>query len=230
MKKIIAISAFVFIGLLVSRPAAAQSGTGLKIDSLINFPVLPDTAYASHSYDSIQVVVHNYSNTLFSGTISVLLQAAFFTPDTLLFDTVTVHSIPAGTGATLFAGSSYHFDAVHYAAGDNIVVVWPALRVAFPIDTLTLDIHFVPLPSGTPAVTAPDFAVMPVPAGRILRLTYDQIESVEQVRIYNAFGQLLHRADGPIPSLDLSSWPPGLYEVAVLRKDGTTLVRKLLKQ
>ena len=229
MKKIIATVMLLFVSLLATRPAGAQSGTGLKIDSLINFPILPDTAYASHVYDSIQVIVHNYSNTVFSDKISVFVQAAFFAPDTLLYDTLTTHTIPPGTSLILNAAGSYHFNAIHYAAGDNIVVVWPALRIAFPIDTLTLNIHFA-LPAGIPTVTAPSFAMLPVPADRFVRLTYEQIETVEQVRIYNSFGQLVEHAKGPLRSLDLTAWPPGLYQVAVIRKDGTTLVRKLLRQ
>ena len=229
MKKILATGMLLLASLLASRPAGAQSGTGLKIDSLIHFPVLPDTAYAGQIYDSIQVVVHNYSNTVFSDKISVFVQAAFFAPDTLLYDTLTTHTIPPGTSLVLNAAGSYHFNAIHYAAGDNIVVVWPVLRIAFPIDTLTLNVHFA-LPAGIPSVAAPSFAVLPVPADRYVRLSYDQIESVEQVRIYNSFGQLLERANGPLRSLDLAAWPPGLYHVAVIRKDGSTLVRKLLKQ
>jgi hypothetical protein len=228
MKKNLSFFAPLVLWICLSLHGSGQ--TGLKVDSLLNFPALPDTALQGVVYDSIQVRVHNFSSNPFSGSVEVYMMTDTLQQvEILRSDSNTILTIAPGTDTILHTLPSFFFNPSSFAAGDNIVVVWPHLRTAFPIDSFYIHVHYT-LATGLDDPLADHSIVLsPVPAWQVLGFKYTKPESIEQVRIFNAMGRLMLDSPVPIQTLDVTSYPAGIYYVSILRKNGTRVVKKILK-
>jgi hypothetical protein len=228
MKKNLSFFAPLILWLCLSIPGFAQ--TGLKVDSLINFPVLPDTAYQGLAYDSVKIQVHNYSGNPYSGSVEVYMMADSLQHVDTLRDDTTVVFIPSGGDTILNARNGIVFNPGNFAAGDNIVVVWPYLRLSpFPIDSFYVQVHYTLLTGLDDPAIREGIVLYPVPARQVLRFTYTHTESIEQVRIFDSTGRLMLDSQVPPETLEVTSYPAGIYYVSLLRKDGSRMVKKILK-
>jgi|GEM_PF-2752542 len=228
MKKNLSFLAPLILWICLSLQGYGQ--TGLKVDSLLNFPSLPDTALQGVVYDSIEVRVHNFSINPFTGSVEVYMMSdSLQQVDILRNDSNTIFTIPPGGDTTLRALPGIVFNPGNFAAGDNIVVVWPHLRTTFPVDSFYIHVHYT-LVSGIDDPLAENGIVLsPVPAWQILGFTYTKPESIEQVRIFDSKGRLMLDSTVPLQTLDVTSYPAGVYYVSILRKNGSRVVKKILK-
>jgi len=228
MKKNLLLFAPFVLWLCLMLPVHAQSG--LKVDSLIDFPALPDTALQGLVYDSVKIQIHNYSGNPYTGSVEVFMMAdSLFNVDTLRNDTTAVF-IPSGGDVILNARPGIVFNPGNFAAGDNIVVVWPYLRLStFPVDSFYVHVYYTMLTGLDDPEIQEGIVLYPVPARQVLRFTYTQRESIEQVRIFDSLGQMLLDTPVPMETLDVTSYPAGIYYVSLLRKDGSRVVKKILK-
>src|SRR6185436_16187127 len=150
MRKLVFLTAITAVLLLRGETAFAQAR--LKVTQIFNFPVTPfDTAFEGPHYDSIHIVVQNIGTTNFYEDINILLYSTsmgYAYRDTLRWS-LNAHPLMPGQSTSLNnVPMFYFFRSTHYAAGDNIIVVWPFSRIdttLLPPDSLYINIFFEPL-------------------------------------------------------------------------------------
>lgn len=194
---------------------SGQGVTGLEVVSMPGFPDLPlDTAYEGQSY-TFDVLIRNNTNiALSNATIEVQLKA-----DSLENTIATAQQVNLNTGDTLILTlSGYNFTQAAYAAGNNIVVVWPRIAApasSLPADTFYTNVYFVPLNSLDDGKLIEDqapFTLYPNPATGTLQIMNDLNLSIEHVRIFDNTGKLFLRREGHDDfNFDVSYLPAGMY-------------------
>lgn len=205
--------------LTASSPSEAQGFLGLHVISMPGYPALPaDTAFEGISYN-FDIFIYNGSNVTINNTIVVNLRVD--TVSTVIASSPALP--PLGPGDTIIVTvSQYNFDPSQYKAGNNIVVVWPAVNgMSVPVDTTFKDVYFVPLNSlSSHDLKNPDFHIYPVPVRDELYLEGLAEQDLEYVRIFDASGRLataikpgIHRP------FDLSFLKPGFYVIEVKGRD-----------
>ena len=215
--------------IIAQQPASGQAR--LHILRLVNYPQSPaDTALIGQVYGNIHIHVKNTGNSAFFGDIhtylySQALGSSYF--DTLRDD--PFHSnifIGAGDSVSITANPNYQFRQIHYAAGDNIVVVWPFSGGTL-FDTYTTQVFFnAPVGIAEQEETVAD--IHPNPVSNILRIDYGIKNAVKRVRIYDLFGRELFSANQAIPSIDLSGFTQGIYFLEILDDSDRRSIIKIM--
>jgi len=231
MKKALTLLLIAGLPILFSQQAPGQAR--LKVTALFNFPSIPDTAFEGQHYDSIHIVIQNIGNATFSSSdINVLLYSTSMgigNKDTLRW-TSFPHTILAGQSISLNnVPSNYYFRTIHYAAGDNIIVVWPySVQTSnYQVDSFYTNIYFKEI-VGIQELNGLSVKIYPNPVSRILKLNYGSEKTVEQVRIYDLAGREIFNVREAVRSVDISSFDEGIYFLEVSEKNGKRGVQKIL--
>jgi hypothetical protein len=231
MKKIfsLAITA-VFAFCLNVQNSTAQPH--LRIDTLLNFPLVPgDTAIQGQVYNNIRIVVTNIGNNHFFGDIHVYLYSQSVgasSYDTLRDGPFPYCYIPIGQTDTISANPNYQFRTIHYAAGDNIIVVWPySSNTSF--DTYSTHMYFS-ITTGINSPHEPTFSTYPNPVSKFIRVNYADENKVEQVRIYDLAGREVYSIREAVRTIDLDAAGvlDGIYFLEIRETSGKTTVKKIL--
>jgi len=227
MKKVFSLFLLILASVLLHSPAHAQAR--LKIIAIDSFPQFPgDTAYEGMFYHNIKIKVTNVGSSNFFGYIDVYLysQSVGSSAFDTLRDNPTNIFLHVGDTATLGGNPNYAFRTIHYAAGDNIVVVWP-FSGTVNFDTYDTRIYFSPL-VGIEELTQASVKSYPNPVSEILRLNYTNENNVEQVRIYDLVGREIFNTRKAIHAIDVSRYNRGLYFLEITGKDGSHSAKKIL--
>lgn len=229
MKKIF--PGFIVAVILVCMYQYADGQARLRITRLDNYPELPfDTAIQGQIYPNIHIHVKNVGNSTFWGDIHAFLYSQSLgsgSYDTLRDDPFHTNIfIPAGDSVTLQANPNYSFRAIHYAAGDNIVVVWP-----FSGTTL-FDSHqtnvFFSITTGMFELSNESPEIYPNPVSTILTLNYHGKNKVEQVRIYDLVGREVFVAKKALSTIDLTGFREGVYFLELMYVSGERSIKKII--
>ncbi|MCX6290636.1 MAG: T9SS type A sorting domain-containing protein [Bacteroidetes bacterium] len=231
MKRLFALIA-ITIFLLLSSSINSSGQVHLHIVRIDSFPQLPgDTAFEGQVYSHIEIVVTNTGNTSFFGDIHVALYSqniGLSGLDTLRDGPLPPVLLQPGDTVPLHANPNYSFRAMHYAAGDNIIVVWPyAASGSANFDTYQTHVYFA-LTVGIEDLHQTSFVIYPNPVSGILHLSFADITKVEQVRIYDVYGEELNRYNKTVRSINFSNYRKGIYFLELTDTDGNRLVKKLL--
>lgn len=221
MKRLLLLPAF----LIISALSTAQR---LSIVGLSGLPTLPaDTAYDSISYP-VSISIANTGGGVYTGGVDVLMQAGQNPVHTLYSDTSRIVQLTQGMVDTLF-NPSYIFDAVNFDSGDNIVVVWPAARVAgTPSDTVSILIHFQQLPQGVESPVLKPISVFPNPSSSFIYLKPAQGEILERVRILSLSGALFLDDASGAGLYRVDALPAGVYVLTAVMRDGSVRVARVM--
>jgi hypothetical protein len=218
---------FLVTGAMLLMGLYSSGQPRLRITRIENYP---DSADQGHPYNGIRTHVRNVGSDSLHGTISIFLYSTSLGitySDTLDLNGFPIH-LASGDSITLFS-STYFFKTNHYAAGDNIVVVWPYTSdlTSLPADTFYTITHYTP----TVGIAEQDPSLInlfPNPVAHILSLNYPHKNEVEQVRILDLFGRIVYHANEAITSIDLSEYEEGLYVIEIVQKNGTKAIKKIV--
>jgi hypothetical protein len=229
MKKVFYL--LIIIGLFLFQSHSSSGQARLHIVQIDSFPVFPgDTAYEGQVYHNIRIVVKNVGTNNFFGDIHVFLYSQSLgvsALDTLRDDPFHPnYLLGPGDSVSLPANPLYTFRSIHYAAGDNIVVVWP-YSGATNFDTYLTRIY-LSLVLGIREPEEAGISIYPNPVSEILRLNYLDENKVEEVRIYDLVGREIFNVNKAIEQIDLKGFDPGIYFVELSLKDGRRLSKKIL--
>jgi hypothetical protein len=200
----------------------------LKIVQLINFP---DTAGMDTVCHNIHIVVTNTGTDFFSGDIHVYLKSqSIGITDTLRdgpFPIVLLAPFASDT-VTLQANSQFSFRPALYAAGDNIIVVWPsAMSPGFTFETYQTNVFLI----SSVGIDEPEkvaISTYPNPVSKTLSINYGDNNAVERVRIYDLFGRDVFIVNEAITKIDLTGIKEGIYILEMDEKNGTRIIKKIL--
>ena len=200
----------------------------LRITTLINFP---DTAFEGSFYP-VGVVLSNIGIAPFSGPLQILIQADTLAPTLLGFTNNPAFSLFPGDSAIIFSNvlgsQGFTFTSQFFRPGNDIVEVWPyAIQSNAQMDTLYTAMYFVPVNTIGEYVLEPGNA-WPNPFHNKIQLGILDGERLEQVRICDASGRIVHLLENPDNSIDLSELGEGIYFLQA-RTDRRSLFVRLLK-
>jgi len=216
-----------FVAFLAGTQADAQP-IRLHIDTITGFPFAPDTAYDNRSYDSIEVVIENIGNTIYTGFIDILYTANGGAVGYLYQDPSGNHTLSPGVRDTLSI-SQFVFSPVYFDGGDNIVVVWPSARTAgVPVDTITGHVNVDPT-IGIHEIDPPLISFSPNPVSNILSISIPDKKRLKQVRIFDIESRMLFM-DSKAISIDFSSFVSGIYIIEISFDDGLSEHFRILKR
>jgi hypothetical protein len=224
MKKLFSIVIVATLWILAQQHAFGFST--LKVVQLINYP---DTAVFNQQYPNIFIKVVNFGPNNFYGDIHVLCRSASVgITDTLRDDPFQTNIlIFAGDTATIQANPQYAFRPNHFAAGDNIIVVWPFAGMTVDFDTSHV-LVFLTNPVGIEAPEKASMAVFPDPVSRTLTIHYSDKNAIERVRIYDLFGREVFSVDEAVSTIDLTGIKAGIYIVEMSDRNGNRIIKKIL--
>lgn len=229
MKKVL--SFFLAAGLLLFCSNHSFAQAHLRVTQIYNFPSMPDTAYEGQHYDSIHIVVQNIGTMPHDSDVKVFLYSTnlgIAHQDTLRWSNFHVHILPGQSVSLNNVPFNYYFRSIHYAAGDNIIVVWPvSSSSSMIVDSFYTTVHFTPS-VGIMELSPTQVRVFPNPVSQYLHLNYDNENNVEQVRIYDLAGREIYHVNEAVRTINLSEFDNGLYFLEIIHKDGRRLAQKIL--
>ena len=201
----------------------------LKIMSISGWP---DTAHCYSLYQNITVSIKNTdSNFIYMGQFSVLLKntdTSYSQVDTLINN----HSDSIGPMLThTYQVTNYSFTPGAYAAGHDVVIVWPVSFTASHVDSLRDSTYFI-CTAGIPEYTnEKSLIIFPNPAKDVLFFEFNKASSaLKEVRILNVLGQEINRYETVRNSIPINGLSPGFYIIEFLLKDGTIQREKFRKE
>jgi hypothetical protein len=208
---------FVFLGTLSSRADSL---------SVINAPGLPDTVLMGDQVTYL-VVVKNQDTSTFTGAYWL-----FFGVDTgglvTPYDSIQVQpasgSISSGgTDTTLRTDSIL---PTRFVDGGNVIIIWPGAPDIINVDSTRFDVYVINFNS-IPESEDDLFTVYPNPTTGFLFIRSEFL--IEQVRIFNASGQLI-KTEKQTNNITLTDLPPGIYFTEIINSRGETKTIKIIKQ
>ena len=137
--------------------------------------------------------------------------------------------MPAGATDTvsLSGNLNYSFKTTHYAAGDNIIVVWP-FNGPVNFDTYAAHIYFVPLATAVEEPNQTLLNLYPNPVSQIIHLKYTNEKSDDRVRIYDLMGREVFNVNEAVKTISVSSFNRGIYFLEQIDRNGNRTVNKIL--
>lgn len=199
----------------------------VKADSLtvINAPGLPDTVLMGDEV-SYLVVVKNNDSVDFTGGYWL-----FFAIDNggpiVPYDSIQTQP----TSGSILSGSTdttFRTDTIlptRFQDGGNVIIIWPAAPNLYDVDTARFDV-FV-LNFNDILETDQPYILYPNPATEILFIRSEA--PIEQVRIFNASGQLVKTEKNKY-GINISDISPGIYFTEITNSRGETRTIKIIKQ
>jgi hypothetical protein len=198
----------------------------LSVDSLFNWP---DTVHCFNAYSNISVAIRNVDTIPFTGTVSVYSQDTSNYPYSLITN-ANIVSLPADSIRVL-AVPTHYFNNTSYAAGHDVVIVWPKANNLVNGDTLHTFINLVCV-AGIPVIpNNKAISLFPNPAND--RLFFDSkysINDFEYVRIIDVVGEEQCRFIPNENSIPIKNLSPGMYFIEVKLKDGTVITEKFIRE
>jgi len=208
--------------------SCAQGTSTLYIDSLPGFPVLPlDSAYEGQAYTFDIVLVNNTNTAINNASIEFNMKVDSIS--SIFFTSPAIGVQPGDTVSVPITG--FNFTQPQFKLGNNIVVVWPVVNgMVIPVDSIIVDVYFVPLSSvGNLDLAEPAFRVYPVPAKNIIYFDAKQYQ-VEDVRIWTISGQqVLHELPRKSNAIDITLLAPGIY-ILELQFNGIRTRQKFIRE
>ena len=207
---------------------ALQAQPRLRISSIFGLPVTQlDTAYEAGIYDSIYATVVNDDTAFFSDTLDILSQSnGTLTIDTLFFN-AQITTLQGGDSTSFFR-AYYIFSPIHYADGDNIVVVWPSARQSqIYSDSITFHIYFLSLIASSSSIPDSPLTLYPNPATKYISIRGDVGANIKQVRIYDVSGKEVYRNSSIQKFISTENWRSGLYFIRIENADGKIQIIKM---
>lgn len=232
MKKVFSILLLTGFTLFLNLNSSGQAL--LHIVSIDNFPQTPgDTAYEGLVYHNIRIHVTNTGSNNFFGDIHVFLYSqnlGITAQDTLRDDQFHTNYLLLANGAdtvSLSANPNYRFKITHYAAGDNIIVVWPFSGPS-NFDTYHTTVFYYPLSTEVSETGQSVLNLYPNPASQVIHLNYIDEKSVGRVRIYDLVGREVFNTNEAVKTINVSSFDKGVYFLERSDKNGKRTINKIL--
>jgi hypothetical protein len=227
MKKLISYVLMV-VSVILFNGKESSGQAHLHIARLDSFPQLPgDTAHEFQVYHNIRIVVTNTGNTNFFGDIHVYLHSqSLGITDTLVEGPHPPYLLLPGDTVSIHANPNYRFSSTVYAAGDNIIVVWP-FSTGTTFDVLQTHVFFQ-MTVGIPEPDLNDRYINSSIVSQVLHLRYLDENKVERVRIYDLVGREVLNLRGAVNVISLAGFNSGLYFIELIQKDGIHAVKKIL--
>lgn len=202
--------------------AFAQSKLGV-----IGIAGWPDTAHCLVPYSNMRVyVVNNDSSFAFNGTVNIYFHAGL---STFLLDSGSL-SIAAG-GIDSLIVNNYYFSQTEYAAGHDVVIVWPiALNGNTIADSLTDSVYY-DCNAGVPYYKEKKgFSLFPDPANEMLFIKsgYPSNE-INYISLIDIAGKELKKFNSATDRIPLDGFERGMYFIEVKLNNGQTITSKFVK-
>ncbi len=229
MRKILLLLLVTGFSLAFSSRTSAQAH--LQIIQIDSFPDFPgDTAFEGVNYNHIRIHVVNVGNSAFFGEIEVFLSSQIVGDVDTLRDDGHPGLLPAGDTIILpgivHGNPNFRFKSIHYAAGDNIIVVWP-YSAGTGFNVFQSRIYFAQVTAIPEAMEGTAGYYLKNPVSTIINPEYPDKNKVEQVRIYDIMGREFFNAHEAIKSIDISSYRSGIYFFDCILDDGTHITKKI---
>jgi hypothetical protein len=124
----------------------------------------------------------------------------------------------------------YQFSLLTYAAGHDVVIVWPIAGNAI-VDSFTMSV-FVIDDTGIPIISDNNgISFYPNPANNILYFDSKySINDFEYFRILDIVGEEQSRFIPNENSIPINNLSPGMYFIEVKLKDGTVITEKFIRE
>ncbi len=227
MKKLFSL-VLLIISLMFSNEYSFGS-SHLKIVKLVNYP---DTAIMGVPYSNIHVWVTNTGSDFFFGDIHVYCKSqSIGIVDTLRDGPLPNYALDANGVDTIslpINPPQFFFRSTLYAAGDNIIVVWPfAISSNFSFETYHTQVYLYDV-VGIDEVNRSSISIYPSPVSKTLNIDYMNKNAVERVRIYDLFGREVYGVNEAVDAIDLSGFKEGIYILEMSEKDGNRIIKKIL--
>jgi hypothetical protein len=199
----------------------------LKITRLVNFP---DTAVMNQPYGNIHIWVKNTGNSLFFGDVHIYcLSQSVGVIDTLRDGPYPNVFLDPGDSTSLSVNPQFSFRPAFYAAGDNIIVVWPFAAQVSNVTYESYDtVVYLVDPTGIEEVNKSSITVYPTPGSRSISINYGNKNDVERVRIYDLFGREVYAVKTAVESIDISGFRQGIYFIELTGRNGNRIIKKIL--
>ncbi len=227
MKKLFSLILITALGVFSSQESFGNSH--LKIVKLVNYP---DTATMGQPYGNIHIWVTNTGSDFFFGDIHIYCKSqSVGIVDTLRDGPLPNYALNPNGEDTIslpINPPTFFFRPTLYAAGDNIIVVWPfAAASNFSFETYQTGV-FLYDAVGISEVKKMDMSVYLNPVSRTLTINYDDKNAVERVRIYDLFGREVFVADEAVSTIDLTGFKGGVYIIEMNDRNGNRIIKKIL--
>ncbi|MGZ4035597.1 MAG: T9SS type A sorting domain-containing protein [Bacteroidia bacterium] len=185
------------------------------------------------STDSSSIWIVNRGSTVFNGNINVkssvqdsTLLSVYHPGDTASVGTSTISpgdSIHYTFHTTYTFGSAYHNDI-------NVIVIWPVATGAVASDSLTFTEVLLTVSAGINQLNLNKYIkVYPNPATDKLIIENASKNNIEEVRIYDSYGQLINIITNE-SIINTENWCPGMYLLDINIKGQGRQTLKILKQ
>ncbi len=185
-----------------------------------------NTAHCSVPYTNMYINVKNYDSVTFNGAVTINIIDG---SGQHFLDSMTV-MIPSG-GTDSLPLPPYYFNQPQYAAGHDVVIVWPIANNVALVDSFT-DSVFVICTASIPVFDAKNaFHVFPNPANEYLLYESEYpANTIEYVRIIDVIKGEIYRHEEKGYSIPLSNIPAGIYVIELKLKDGTSIKKKFVRE
>jgi len=189
----------------------------------------------STSYNSIEqylVHVRNYGSQSYSGPLHIIYAIDSTTNNIGPLVIMADDSVNATIGVfgSLADSASVTITPTLYKTGINTVVIWPRSTSAAFLTHDSLKLQVLVMPAGIENHTQSKPVIFPNPMqGRVFVTNKDPNFIIEQVRICDISGQLVH-AEKFIGSVDVSKLAAGVYTLEFTDKSGKSCRYKVVKE
>jgi type IX secretion system substrate protein len=217
--------------LLLSVSGKSQSVLGIgQLSYVINNDTLP-----AYSTDSIDLWVINYSSSAFNDKIVLFTAvqdsagASFHFVDTS--GTAPVFIAPSDSIPVTIFPLYETYDTTKYHFDINVIVIWP---VAFTGTTTVVDslhyIQFITVASSVNEISLDRLIkAFPNPVHNNLNIENTSKNAIEEVRIYDMFGRLVHTEKNPTV-ICTDTWTKGTYLISITLENKQTHTIRIIRQ
>jgi hypothetical protein len=208
---------------LAFGPLVAIAQPKLKITHIISYP--PDTVYYPNtSFITYKMAVENVGNNQISSSCHIMFRYDGSSQDTSVHEWSLANFEVGQVDTVEFPDSIGLLGNGRYKGGGNIIIIWPHAdnpNTQAP-DTTDHFIYIVDLTSTVdPAVLGTRLEVFPNPVQDELNIRYLQHQhKIEYVRIVGLDGRLLWESRDAVETVDMRSFPSGMYMAVFQFKDG----------
>jgi len=199
-----------------------------KADSLavINAPGLPDTVLMGDQVTYL-VVTKNIDTSAFTGPYWLYFAIDDGGP-IIPYDSMQQQPggglIPVGATDTVLRNDSIL--PTRFQDGGNVIIIWPAAPDVNVVDTARFDVFVINF-NDIPESEDLPYTLYPNPATDMLFIRSES--PIEQVRIFNASGQLI-KTEKNTSGINISDISPGIYFTEITNSRGETRTIKIIKQ
>ena len=220
--RILLLSATMFLSLNL---AFAQSH--LAVTAIINYP---DTAHCLVPYSGIQIDVKNMRHdSAFSGGINIQILDNSGVHTILTVDTVTIDTNTIDTLS--FVLNNYFFNTPEYAAGHDVVIVWPIALNGITVSDTFPDSTYVICTSGIPDYKEKkEFSLYPDPANDMFYIKSDYTSNdIDYIKMMDIEGKELNRFSSSQTMIPVNDLERGMYFIEIILKNGESITSKFVK-